>query len=52
MAVWEDEIVAQTVIMADEFTRFYLSEEGSSLHWLSVGVVRLMCSWGTVLIQC
>lgn len=46
-------MVAQTVIMADELTRFYLSEEGcSSLHWLSVGLVRHMCSWGNGLIQC
>ena len=43
---------AQTVIMADELTRFYCTEEGSSLHWLSVGLVRHMCSWGSRLIQC
>lgn len=50
--VWGDAMVAQTVIMADELTRFYLSEEGSSLHWSSVGLVRHMCSWGNGLIQC
>ncbi len=26
--VWEDAMAAQTVITADELTRFYLSEEG------------------------
>ena len=51
VVVWEDEIVVQTVIIADELTRFYLSEEGSSLHWLSVGLVRHMCSWGNMLFQ-
>lgn len=45
-------MLAQTIIMADELTRFYLSEEGSSLRWLSVGSVRHMCSWGNGLIQC
>lgn len=50
--VWGDATVAQTVITADELTRFYLSEEGSSLHWLSAGLVRHMCSWGNKLIQC
>lgn len=45
-------MVAQTIIMADELTRFYLSEEGSLLHWLSAGLVRHMCSWGNGLIQC
>lgn len=47
-----DVMAADAVIMVDELTRFYLSEEGSSLHWLSVGLVRHMCSWGNGLIQC
>lgn len=45
-------MAAQTVIMVDKLTRFYLSEEGCSLHWLSVGLVRYMCSGGNRLIQC
>lgn len=52
VAVCGDAVVAQTIIMTDELTRFYLSEEGSSLHWLSAGLDRHMCSWGNGLIQC
>lgn len=49
----EDVIVAQTVIMVDELTRFYLREESCSLHWPPpVSLVRHMCSWGNGLIQC
>lgn len=44
--------MAPTVIMADELTRFYLSEEVSSLHWSPVGLVRHMWSEGNGLIQC
>lgn len=47
-----DVIVAQTVIMVDELTRFYLREESCSLHWLPASLVRHMCSWGSGLIQC
>lgn len=48
----EDVMVVQAVIMADELTRFCLSEKGSSLRWMPVGLVRHMCSSGNKLIQC
>lgn len=51
LVVWRDATVVQIVVIANELTWFYLSEEGFSLHWLSVGLVRHMYPWGKGLIQ-
>lgn len=49
---WFGETQWWAIIIADELTWFYLSVEGFSLRWLSVGLVRHVCSWGNGLIQC